>query len=97
MVIDKIGNINNILDAKKTRPVTDNKEVKKGDSVQLSSEARQAADVARLNQMVQSAPDTRAERVQELKERIANGEYNFDDSKVLNMVADRIADFLIRR
>jgi flagellar biosynthesis anti-sigma factor FlgM len=97
MVIDKIGNINNIVDAKKTRPSSGNKEVNKGDSVQLSSEARQAADVARLSQMVQTSPDMRAERVQELKEQIANGEYNFDDSKILNMVADRIADFLIRR
>jgi len=96
MVIDKIGNINNIVETKKSRSVTGTRETKKSDSVQISSEGKQAAEIARHTQIVNSAPDIRAERVNEIKEKIANGTYDFDDNKVLEMVADRIANFLLR-
>ena len=39
MVIDKIGNINNIVDTKNTKPVSKNKSIDKSDCVQISSEA----------------------------------------------------------
>lgn len=97
MVIDKIGNINNIIETRKNRPVSGSKEVKKGDSVQLSSEARQAAEVSQVNQAVQAAPDVRAERVQAIRDSINDGTYNFDDDKILSMVADKIAEMLVRK
>ena len=34
---------------------------------------------------------------QEIKDQIANGTYNFDDPKMLDMVADKIATFLMRK
>jgi len=97
MVIDKIGNINNIIEPKKSRPVAGEKEVKKGDSVQISSEGKKAAESARLAQMIKESPDIRVDKVNEIKEKIANGEYNFNDAKVLEMVADRIANFLLKK
>lgn len=97
MVIDKIGNINNIIEPKKSTPVKGSKEVKRNDSVQISSEAKSAAEVSKLGQIVKDTPDIRVDRVKEIKAQIANGTYNFDKPEVLEMVADRIANFLVRK
>ena len=40
MVIDKIGNINNITETNKSKPASGPRETKKNDSVQISSEAK---------------------------------------------------------
>ncbi len=97
MVIDKIGNINNIVEPRKSRNVDHTRETRKDDSVQISSEGKIAADIARQTQLVREAPDVRAERVERLREQIADGSYNFDDNRIIEMVADRIANFLLRR
>lgn len=97
MVIDKIGNINNIVETKKTRGTSAAKEVKKNDSIQISSEGKKAAELAKLSHAVKETPDMRMDRVNEIKEKIASGTYNFNDEKILEMVADRIANFLLRK
>jgi len=97
MVIDKIGNINNIIEPKKSNPVTSAKETKKNDSVQISSEAKNAAEVSKLAQIVKDTPDIRIERIKEIKAQIADGTYNFDKPEILEMVADRIANFLVKK
>ncbi len=97
MVIDKIGNINNIIEPKKTNPVTTTKETKKNDSIQISTEGKQAAHVSKLTQAIREISDIRVDRVQEIKEKIANGSYNFNDPKILELVAERIANFLLRK
>lgn len=96
MVINKIGNVNNIVEPKKTKPSTGAKETRKNDSIQISSEGKKAAEIAKDAQIVNQASDVRTDRVNELKEKIANGSYDFNDSKILEMVADRIANFLLR-
>lgn len=96
MVIEKIGNINNISETKKSKPVSGKKEEIKSDSIQISSEGKQAAEIARSAQIVKDTPDTRVERVRDIKMRIDNGTYDFNDNKMLDMVADKIADFLLR-
>ena len=96
MVIDKIGNIKNIIEPKKSKPVSTQKEVNKNDSIQISSEGKKAAETAKDIQLVNQAPDIRIDRVNEIKSKIADGTYNFDDTKILGMVADRIANFLLR-
>ncbi|HMB20561.1 MAG TPA: flagellar biosynthesis anti-sigma factor FlgM [Spirochaetota bacterium] len=97
MVIDKIGNINNIVDTKNTKPVSKNKSIDKSDSVQISSEAKSAAEQAKISQIVKDTPDVRAEKVRDIKARIAEGTYDkFDDNKVLEMVAEKIATQLLR-
>jgi negative regulator of flagellin synthesis FlgM len=97
MAIDKIGNINNIIEPKKSNPVTNAKEIKKKDSIQISSEGKMAAQVSKLSQVVKETPDIRVERVQQIKEQVANGSYDFNDPKILEQVADRIANFLLRK
>lgn len=96
MVIDKIGNINNITETKKNKPVPGIKEDSRGDSIQISTEGKQAAETARNIQIIKETPDIRADRVKEIKARIDNGTYDFDNNKILEMVADKIANFLLR-
>lgn len=95
-MIDKIGNINNITDTKKNRAVSGKKEVAKSDSIQISSEGKLASEIAKTAQMVKETPDMRVERIRELKERIQNGSYDFNDNKILDRVAEKIADFLVK-
>ncbi len=96
MVIEKIGNINNISETKKSKPVSGRKEDIKSDSIQISSEGKHAAELAKSAQIIKDTPDIRVERVKDIKMRIQNGSYDFNDNKVLEMVADKIANFLIK-
>ena len=96
MVIEKIGNINNITETKKGKPVSAKKEDIRTDSVQISSEGKLAAEIAKNTQIIKDTPDVRLERVKDIKQRIENGTYDFNDNKVLEMVADKIANFLLR-
>ena len=96
MAIDKISNINNIIEPKKNKPAAGAKEIKKNDSVQISSEGKQAAEISKQMQIVRETPDIRADRVNAIKEQIKNGTYDFNDNKVLEMVASKIANFLLR-
>lgn len=98
MVIDKIGNINNITEPKSTKSVSKAKETKKADSIQISSEAKIAAENARYVQIVKDTPDIRMEKVKDIKARIQDGSYNnFSDDKILEMVAEKIANRLLRK
>ena len=96
MVIEKIGNINNIAEPKKNKPVSDRKDDIRNDSIHISNEGKIAAENAKNTQIIREAPDVRADRVKDIKMRIDNGSYNFDDTKILEMVADRIVDFLVK-
>jgi len=98
MVIDKIGNINNIVEPKGTKSVSRARETGKNDSIEISSEAKKAAESARYEQIVRETPDIRMDRVKEIKARIQDGTYDkFNDDKILAMVADKIADRLLRK
>ncbi len=96
MVIDKIGNINNITDTKKSKPLSGKKDAAKSDSIQISNEGKLAAEIAKNSQIVKDSPDIRVDRVKEIKEKIQNGTYDFNDNQMLERVADKIADFLLR-
>lgn len=92
MVIDKLGNIKNIIESNKTKSVKkSNKVDAPSDKVEISSAGMKAAEEARYIQMVKDTPDVRMEKVLAIKEQIANGTYDKHlDEKVLGMVADRL-------
>jgi len=96
MVIEKIGNINNIAEPKKNKAVSDKRNEIRSDSIQISNEGKIAAENAKNAQIIRETPDIRADRVKDIKMRIDNGSYNFNDNKILEMVADRIVDFLVK-
>jgi len=62
------------------------------DGVQISPEARAAAEVGRLTQIARSQDDVRAERVEQARQNLING--NFRDPEVVAQVAERILRFL---
>ncbi|MBU2552334.1 MAG: flagellar biosynthesis anti-sigma factor FlgM [Proteobacteria bacterium] len=60
------------------------------DVVQLSERSR---EVARVRELVQSAPEVRAEKVAEVKARVESGEYEVPDETVAgNMIKNHIVD-----
>jgi len=97
MVIDKIGNIKNIVEPKNTKSLGKTKSTGKGDSVEISSEAKKAAEQSKIAQVVKQTPNIRAERVREIKEQIANGTYDFNDDRIIDKVAEKIAMQLLRK
>jgi negative regulator of flagellin synthesis FlgM len=99
MTVDKIGNVNNIFEPKRSKNVQKNDSLSTGnDSVQISSEGLKAIEDARFAQIVRETPDVRAERVQEIKAQIDGGTYNKDfDDKILAMVADKILTGILRK
>lgn len=61
------------------------------DSVQLSSSAKEAAN---LKNSIKSAPEIRIELVNELKGKIASGEYNVSGKQVAESIVNKAVDDL---
>ena len=60
-----------------------------GDRVELSNAAQETRELeSRLQNEVRNLPDVREDRIAEVRERIANGE--FDNESVRRVIADRI-------
>jgi negative regulator of flagellin synthesis FlgM len=90
MMIDRIGYTEPIPPGKrpgKNEPLTHGSP---SDSISLSSEAREKAEIYRANDLVAAAPDVRAERIQELKAKINDPSYI--DQRVLEATADKIME-----
>lgn len=62
------------------------------DGVSISDRAKQAAEIARIVQLSKTAGDTRADRIEAARERIARGDYK--DPEVVAKVAERLLKFL---
>lgn len=60
-----------------------------GDRVELSSTAQETRELeSRLQNEVRNLPDVREQRLSEIRDRIASGEY--DNENVRRVIADRI-------
>jgi len=79
--------------AQSTAAAGSNTGVQSKDDVTISSEAKAAAEVARLVQLSKSEADIRADRVNEARERIENGSYK--DREVVAKVAERVMKYLV--
>ena len=90
MMIDIIGYTEPIQSGK--RPGR-NEPVNRGspsDSISLSSEALEKAEIYRATDLVSAAADVRAERIKELKAKIDDPSYI--DNRVLEATADKIME-----
>jgi negative regulator of flagellin synthesis FlgM len=89
MMIDKIGGINPLNNVQNTRHVNGTDNVNAGtDSISVSDEAKEMAEVYYMKQVAAETPDVRADRVAEIKEKIKDPSYLND--AVINSTADRI-------
>lgn len=93
MTIDRLNSIDPIREPKK--PASSGRPEKggKGDSISISSDAAQKAELYKALELAKAAPDVRADRVAALKAKIDDPAY-IDDA-VLSMTADRILDQLL--
>ena len=96
MMIDKIGGISPNYGPKKSTPVSKKEGQAKTDSVQISAEATRAAELAQTVKLVKATPDTsRQEKLQEVKDRLARGEYDQLSDTQLSEMADSIGQTLL--
>ena len=92
MTIDRIGSIDPIQPGKKPGRTSYVNEINRADSINISSEAQEKAEIYRTQELAASAPEVRAERVAELKEKINDPAYIND--KVINATADKLMEAL---
>jgi negative regulator of flagellin synthesis FlgM len=96
MVIDKIANIGKIFTGKKADKVSQPAGAKaSADSVSISSEAKQAQELAQATGIVSKSETVRADRVKEVKEKLARGDYDQLEPEMLDKVAEKIARSLL--
>ena len=88
-MIDKIGGINSLNNVQNTHRINGTDNVSAGtDSINVSDEAKEMAEVYYMKQVAANTPDVRADRVAEIREKIKDPSYLND--AVINSTADRI-------
>ena len=92
MTIDRIGSIDPIQPGKKPGQANRVSESPKTDSIDISSAAQEKAELYRITELAAAAPEVRADRVAELREKINDPAYIND--KVINVTADKLIDAL---
>lgn len=93
MTIDRLNSMDPIRDPKKPASVGKAEKGGRGDSISISSDAAEKAELFRAIELAKAAPDTRADRVAALKAKIDDPSYIND--AVISMTADRILDQLL--
>jgi len=92
MTIDRIGFIDPIQPGKKPGRANQVNESNRTDSINISSQALEKAELLRIQELASTASEIRADRVAELKEKINDPSYIND--KVINATADKLIDAL---
>ena len=90
MTVDRINPLEPLQPGKKTGRSGQLDRGKENDSISLSSEAVEKAELLRAMELVSAAGDVRAERVAELKKKINDPSYINDT--IIKATADRILD-----
>jgi negative regulator of flagellin synthesis FlgM len=90
MRIDGISSIDPIQPDKKTGRAGKLNETPNTDTISISSEAIEKAELYRARELVAAAPDVRMDRVEELRARINDPAYIND--KVIDATAEKLID-----
>lgn len=91
MMINGIGGINPLSNVQKTeRTNNTEKTTFAADSVSISKEAKEMADVYYLKQVASETPDVRMDRIAEVKAKLQNPNYLND--AVIASTADKILE-----
>jgi negative regulator of flagellin synthesis FlgM len=90
MTIDRINPLEPIQPGKKSGRSGQVERGKESDSISLSSEAVEKAELYQAMELVSAADDVRTERIAELKAKINDPSYIND--KILQATADKILD-----
>ncbi|HOX17154.1 MAG TPA: flagellar biosynthesis anti-sigma factor FlgM [Spirochaetales bacterium] len=93
MTIDRLNATDPIQNPKKPANVGRAKDVRSGDTIALSAEAREKAELFAGIEIAKAAPEVRADRVAELKAKLDDPRWI--DQAVIEATADRILDQLL--
>lgn len=89
MRIDKLAGVDQYAKIEKTRSRAKVEKQAKSDSISVSSQAVKNAELYAVAEAVKATPDIRMDRINEVKERMADPNYI---EKALDDVAGRIVD-----
>ncbi|GAB4370870.1 MAG: hypothetical protein Kow009_07280 [Spirochaetales bacterium] len=90
MTIERLGPTGPISNYNKTGKVSKSDAIAGKDSIDVSEEAKQKAEVFKALENMRSVPDIREDRVAEVKKKLEDP--NYINDKVLESVADQIMD-----
>jgi negative regulator of flagellin synthesis FlgM len=92
--LNPFDNVRKVSDKSNVGKVEQGELKGKSDSVEISSEATKRLQENRASELAKAAPDIRQEKVDEMRQIIANGQFEsrYMNREVLTQVADRIAD-----
>ena len=94
MTIDRIGSVDPVQPGKKTGGGNQVKTTSITDSISISSEAVEKAELYRVRELAASAPESNAGRIEELRAKINDPSYL--TSEVIAATADKLIDVLLR-
>jgi negative regulator of flagellin synthesis FlgM len=92
MTIDRVGSIDPIQPGKKPERTNQVNDVPKTDSISISSEAVEKAELYRVREIAASAQEIRTEKIEELKAKINDPSYL--NKETINATAERLIDVL---
>ena len=95
MSINKINSVNGINEYAKMNSASQTRKTDIKDSVSISNEALTRSEQKRIIEMVKSAPDVRADRIAEVKAKLAANPNYFDDAAVISGAADSLLNDLM--
>jgi len=92
MTIDRVGSIDPIQPDKKTGRTNQVNQTPAKDSINISSEAVEKAELHRVKELAAAATEIRMEKVEELRAKINDPSYM--NKEVINATADKLIDAL---
>lgn len=95
MSINKINSVNGINEYAKMNSASQVRKTDIKDSVSISNEALTRSEQKRIIEMVKSVPDVRADRIAEVKAKLAANPNYFDDVAVISETADKFINDLM--
>jgi len=91
-MIEKIGGISPNQGPRKSEPVAKAETpVRASDNLSISDEALKAAEAARIQKLAHAPDESRVEKIKEVREKLARGDYDNISDEMLGQVADRVA------
>lgn len=95
MSINKINSVNGVNEYAKMNSASQTRRTDIKDSVSISNEALSRSEQKRIIEMIKSAPDARADRIAEVKAKLAANPNYFDDAAVISETADKLINDLM--
>jgi negative regulator of flagellin synthesis FlgM len=90
MTIERLGPVDPLQNLRKTDKNALPRRGDGADSVNLSEEARSKSELYQATETARSAPDVRADRVEEVKRKLQDP--NYISKKVIDDLADRLME-----